>query len=754
MSSGASTTSLREHALRGLIVAASWMLAAQLTTQWFRIDNLPFSIIWPANGIAYGFVAAYGIAAVIPTALGVLVWDALIQHMPLPGALLGTGSFTLSLLLAAWALPRLRTAPDDDRTAVRDALQYYAVLLGCVALDLIAGIAQYVHTPIWRALPFELIAFVYAFSTVFGVLFLTRLTELIVRDVEAWRRKARPLCASAPQVRREALLWLLAWAALTTASAWLTQHGAVAYATTLRYLAILLLAVLVLRFRSTLAHLGLMLTGMGEMVLAIHMRNHGEEVIYQWVDQSVLLIVFGVFGLLGIAVMTQQRWAQRQMARLAHEDLLTGLLNDRGYARAIESAPPRPSTHLVGVEIMQLDAIEELVGLQYRQDVERAVGQALQHICGGECSPARTHDGSFALIVPTRELAQQAAERIWQALEGRRFQFDDQAVWLHVAIGAVPLRPELAAAEQMALLTLATQVAGDRFDHRIHFAHDEGESLIEQRRAQRRLISLMETSLHDRPWDDAQIHEGGVCGFQLYAQPIVDLHGAREASFEVLLRWRVNGELQSPAFFLPLAERHGLMPAIDRWVLRHALRQLAAFPAALPHLGKISINLSGGSLSDAQLLDDVRAAVLGSGIPPDKLCFEITETTAIRSPEQALTLLRGLRALGAAVSLDDFGTGLASFAYLKTFPFDQLKIDGLFIKNLAASRQDQTMVAAICTVARSMGLRTVAEFVEDAATIDILRNNGVDAVQGYGVARPEPLSLVLKDLSSSPPRPA
>jgi len=144
--------------------------------------------------------------------------------------------------------------------------------------------------------------------------------------------------------------------------------------------------------------------------------------------------------------------------------------------------------------------------------------------------------------------------------------------------------------------------------------------------------------------------------------------------------------------------------------------------------------------------------VLGSGIPTDKLCFEITETTAIRSPEQALTLLRGLRALGAAVSLDDFGTGLASFAYLKTFPFDQLKIDGLFIKSLAASRQDQTMVAAICTVARSMGLRTVAEFVEDAATIDILRNNGVDAVQGYGVGRPEPLSLTLKDLSR-PPRP-
>ncbi len=743
---------LHVHALRGLIIAASWMLAAQLTVQWFRIDNLPFSIIWPANGIAYGFIAAYGAAAVAPAALGVLIWNALIQQQPLSDALIGAGSFTLSMLLADWALRRLRTAPDDDRTAVRDALQYYGILLGCVALDLVLGIGQYVNTPEWRVLPLNLLMFIYGFSTAFGVLFFTRVTELIVRHTEAWLHKTRPLCTGTPQHRQAALLWLLAWALFTAGSAWLIHLGADAYASSLRYLAILLLAILVFRFSSTLSHVGLMLTGVAQMVLAKQMLGHGADVAYKWADQSVLVAVFGVISLLGIATIAQQRWAQRQMARLAHEDLLTGLLNDRGYARAIESAEPRPSTHLLGVEIMQLDAIEELVGPQHKQDVERAIGHSLQEACGGECSLARTHDGYFSLIAPTFDKAQQTSELLWKALDGRRFQFDDQAVWLHVAIGAVPLRPELGATEQMALLALATQVAGDRFDHRIHFAHDEGESLIEQRREQRRLISLMETALRAEPWDDAQNHEGNVCGFHLYAQPIVDLHGACEVSFEVLLRWRVDGALQSPAAFLPLAERHGLMPAIDRWVLRHTLRQLAAFPAALPHLGKVSINLSGSSLSDVQLLDDLQGAVLGSGIPTDKLCFEITETTAIRSPEQALTLLRGLRALGAAVSLDDFGTGLASFAYLKTFPFDQLKIDGLFIKSLAASRQDQTMVAAICTVARSMGLRTVAEFVEDAATIDILRNNGVDAVQGYGVGRPEPLSLTLKDLSR-PPRP-
>ena len=732
----------RVDALRGLIIFASWMIAAQLTTQWFRIGSLPFSIIWPANGIAYGFVAAYGAAAVPPAALSVLVWNLLIQHAPLMGSLLGTASFSLSMLLAAWALRRLRSAPNDDRTAVRDALQYYGILIGlCVSLDTVLGFIQYRHTAAWAAMPQYELLLIYWFSDVFGVLFFTRLTELAVRGAESGWRKIPPPAAMG------AALWLLVWGLLVLLGAWLIQIGELDNASLLRYLSFLLLAILMFRFSAGFSYLGLMLTGMAQVALAEQMLGHGVDQLPRWADQSVLVSVFCVFGLLGIAAIAQQRWAQRQMARLAHEDLLTGLLNDRGYARAIESAEPRPSTHFLGVEILQLDAIEELVGPQHKQDVERAVGHLLEEVCGAKCSLARTHDGYFSLMAPTLEKARQVAEDVWKTLDGRRFQFDDQTVWLHVAVGAVPLRPELGATEQMALLTLATQVAGDRFDHRIHFAHDEGESLIEARRAQRRLLSLMEAALRAEPWDDAQSHEGSVCGFQLYAQPIVDLHGASEVSFEVLLRWRVDGELQSPAAFLPLAERHGLMPAIDRWVLRHSLRQLNAHPAALARLGKVSINLSGTSLSDAQLLDDLRRTVLDSGIPTEKLCFEITETAAIHRPEQALALLRGLRAMGAAVSLDDFGTGLASFAYLKTFPFDQLKIDGLFIRDLAGSKQDQTMVAAICTVARSMGLRTVAEFVEDAATIDILRKDGVDAVQGYGVGRPQPLRSALAELS-------
>ncbi|WP_079415072.1 bifunctional diguanylate cyclase/phosphodiesterase [Thiomonas intermedia] len=764
---------LRVDALRGLIIAASWMIAAQMTVQWFHIGPLPFSIIWPANGMAYGFVAVYGVAAVAPAALGVLVWNLAVQQQPLVDGLLGTLSFCLSMLLAAWALRRLRSAPDDNRTAVRDALQYYGILIGlCIPIDLALGIAQYSQTQVWNALSLHNLLFIYGLSAAFGVLFFTRLTELTIRNVEARLMNAsgfaprpagrRPTalrsfeavrrffeCTSSTQRRQAAALWLVVWASFTLACAVLIEHGEFTYGNALRYLSFLLLAIVVFRFSSGFAHLGLMLTGVAQIALAQQALGDSTSVVQYWADQAVMVAVFGVISLLGIATIAEQRWAQRQLARQAHEDLLTGLLNDRGYARAIENTRPRPSAHLLAIEVMQLGAIEELVGLAHRQEVERAVALSLQEVCNDDCSLARPHDGYFTLVAPTREQARQLAEHVWKSLDGRRFQFEEHGVWLHVAIGAVPLRPELAASEQMALLALATQVAGDRFDHRIHFSHEEGESLIEERRAQRRVISLMETALHAAPWENALPENGGISGFQLFAQPIVDLHDASLISFEVLLRWRVDGELRAPATFLPLAERHGLMPAIDRWVLNHTLRQLALYPAALAHIGKVSINLSGSSLSDVQLLGDLRAAVLSSGIAADRLCFEITETMAIPNPDKALALLRGLREMGCAVSLDDFGTGLASFAYLKAFPFDMLKIDGLFIKNLARSPQDQTMVAAICAVARSMGLRTVAEFVEDAATIDMLRHHGVDAVQGYGVGRPEPLMTALANLSNT-----
>lgn len=215
----------------------------------------------------------------------------------------------------------------------------------------------------------------------------------------------------------------------------------------------------------------------------------------------------------------------------------------------------------------------------------------------------------------------------------------------------------------------------------------------------------------------------------------------------MLLRLRDdNDAVLSPAHFMPAAERAQLMGAIDRYVIEHLLRWLAAHPQASRRVSKCAINLSGWSVSDPGLAPWIQAMLQTHGIDPRTLCFEITESQAISNREHARQLIQGLRALGASVSLDDFGTGLATFDYLKSFPFDYLKIDGSFVKTLEHSPVDQAIVRSITEVARCMGLATIAEFVESESTAALLRRFGVDYAQGYALGKPRPLAEILEEV--------
>ena len=191
------------------------------------------------------------------------------------------------------------------------------------------------------------------------------------------------------------------------------------------------------------------------------------------------------------------------------------------------------------------------------------------------------------------------------------------------------------------------------------------------------------------------------------------------------------------------AERAQLTGTLDRYVIERLLAWLAGNPDALARVGKCAINLTGWSVSDPALAPWIRAQVAAHGVPPGKLCFEITESQAIASREHAHRLIVSLREMGASVSLDDFGTGLATFDYLKSFPFDYLKIDGGFIRTLETSAVDQAVVRSVVSVARAMGLRTIAEFVERDSLTGLLRDYGVDYGQGYGLGKPRPLDELL-----------
>jgi EAL domain-containing protein (putative c-di-GMP-specific phosphodiesterase class I) len=229
--------------------------------------------------------------------------------------------------------------------------------------------------------------------------------------------------------------------------------------------------------------------------------------------------------------------------------------------------------------------------------------------------------------------------------------------------------------------------------------------------------------------------------FCLYAQPVAAIRrGAGHPPYtELLLRLRdEGGAIVPPMSFIPAAERYHLMPAVDRWVISSALAQIAQYIAAgeLDRLGVVAINVSGASLGEDEFLDFVQAQFVRHRVPHSAVCFEITETTAVTSLQKAIDFMTALRGCGCRFALDDFGVGVSSFTYLKHLPVDYLKIDGAFVKDLLHDPVDRAMVEAINRIGHLMGKITIAESVENTATLEALRTIGVDYAQGFGIAAP------------------
>jgi EAL domain-containing protein (putative c-di-GMP-specific phosphodiesterase class I) len=236
--------------------------------------------------------------------------------------------------------------------------------------------------------------------------------------------------------------------------------------------------------------------------------------------------------------------------------------------------------------------------------------------------------------------------------------------------------------------------------------------------------------------------------FELYYQPIVPIgeNTDRHGHYELLLRMHgEDGEIIAPGAFIPAAERYNLMPMLDRWVIRNALMNLASMSDdGHEATYSVAINLSGTSLNDPAFLDDLVQELKAHSLPPEALCFEITETAAIANLANVARFMHQLKALGCTFALDDFGSGLSSFAYLRQLPVDFIKIDGHFITNVADCTIDQSMVDAITRVGHAMGIKTIAERVESKGVMDTLARIGVHYAQGYYIARPEPMKSFVR----------
>jgi EAL domain-containing protein (putative c-di-GMP-specific phosphodiesterase class I) len=227
--------------------------------------------------------------------------------------------------------------------------------------------------------------------------------------------------------------------------------------------------------------------------------------------------------------------------------------------------------------------------------------------------------------------------------------------------------------------------------------------------------------------------------FRLSYQPIVPIgNGSQGAHYEVLIRMiDQDDNLVGPEAFLPAAERYNLISKLDHWVVESTFAWLIRNPRHLADLYMCAINLSGHSLGSSEFLDFLTHQFESTGVPPPKICLEITETMAIANLSRALRFMEQLREMGCRFALDDFGSGLSSFAYLKNLPVDFLKIDGLFVKDILDDPLDLAVVASINEIGHVMGKKTIAEFVEDQRIFDKLRELGVDYAQGFGIGPPQ-----------------
>ena len=339
---------------------------------------------------------------------------------------------------------------------------------------------------------------------------------------------------------------------------------------------------------------------------------------------------------------------------------------------------------------------------------------------------ARLGGDEFALLLDNcrQDEACRIAAIIVAAFREWRFVWKNRTFQVGASAGVAAIsRSCESAAQALSQADVACYTAKENCRNRVHVYRGDGVK-PSSHHARMMLAATLNDALNENR-------------FRLFAQPIVPLKDGEAGPMrhEVLLRLKdETGTIILPNTFIPAAERYGMMARIDRWVIEKALRTSAALRGAQADT-ELSLNLSGDSLSSDDLADFVLHAFRANGILPEAICFEITETAAIRNLDNALKFIGEMRRHGSRIALDDFGSGQSSFHYLRTLPADYLKIDGAFVRDISEDKQNEAVVAAINEVGHKLGIATIAEYVQDLPTADRLRQIGVDYAQGMPSAR-------------------
>ncbi|MGI9237661.1 MAG: EAL domain-containing protein [Woeseiaceae bacterium] len=423
----------------------------------------------------------------------------------------------------------------------------------------------------------------------------------------------------------------------------------------------------------------------------------------------------------------------RQLSYQASHDTLTGLVNRREFENHLVAALDRirdntEEAHaLLYVDLDQFKVVNDTFGHTAGDALLRQLTDLFQASIRSTDVLARLGGDEFGILLERcdEQRAIEVAESIRGAIEGYRFEWQDSFTTVRCSIGVVLVTNENAdVADVMSSADVACYSAKDMGRNQVHLYRDTDASM---RHEEMKWVSRITSAVEDDR-------------LELFFQPIIGIgegNGKQRGHYELLLRMRdEDGQLVSPDQFIPSAERYNLMSTLDRWVIHEALSQLADRRTDGEARYTVAINLSGTSLSEDRFLDFVIEELEKQNLPKGAICFEITETAAISNLSRVVHFMNSLKELGCKFSLDDFGSGLSSFTYLKNLPVDYLKIDGQFIRNVVDDNVDESMVKAIREVGQAMGIKTIAERVETKQVLDKLGSLGVEFAQGYYIARP------------------
>ncbi len=425
-------------------------------------------------------------------------------------------------------------------------------------------------------------------------------------------------------------------------------------------------------------------------------------------------------------------------------DTMTGLMNRSGFEAQLQEARKslksgQDSHQLIYFDLDNLQLVNDTFGRRAGDAVIMRFARMLDNDLPRSAVLSRLTGDDFCILLThaNAEEGLEFAQLVREKAQSLRYLEGDRSLQITISIGVAEFNQR--SVDEGASLTtarMACEAAKDHGRDRIEVYDDQNQSII-RRYDDMQLVAQIQQTLDSD-------------GFVLMAQPITSLtRGSDAPRYEILLRMRdEEGSAVPSSALFSAAERYQLMPQVDRWVVSKTIASLSRHPDVVREAGALfSVNLSGQSLSDDDILQFIQQEIREGGLPATSLGFEVTESAAVSNLAKAQQFINSLREHGCSIALDDFGAGLSSFAYLKNFAVDTLKIDGSFIRDISNNRISESMVAAITQVAKVMELETVAEYVENEKTRRLVAQLGVHYAQGHAIGKPVPLDDVLGDLS-------